>query len=79
MFGPQCLESNPNMTGEFASMYSHWPYLSGVFSEGKSSSRAVQGSTANTGVAFNASDGNAIYSGDKLQASALQALACIKI
>lgn len=60
-------------------MYTHWPYLSGVFSEGKSGTRGVQGTTANTAVAFNASDGNAIYSGDKLQASALQALACIKI
>ena len=30
-------------------------------------------------VVFNASNGNALYSGDQLQASALQVLACIKI
>lgn len=60
-------------------MYSHWPYLSGVFSEGKSSSSATQGATANTAVAFNASDGNALYSGDKLQVSALSVLVCIKL
>ena len=30
-------------------------------------------------VVFNASDGNALYSGDLLQASALQVLACIKV
>ena len=30
-------------------------------------------------VVFNASNGNALYSGDLLQASALQVLACIKV
>lgn len=30
-------------------------------------------------VVFNASNGNALYSGDQLQASALQVLACIKV
>ena len=66
------------MTGEFASLYSHWPYLSGVFSEGKTGTGATQTATSNTAVAFTASNGDALYSGDKLQPSALQCLVCIK-
>lgn len=67
------------MTGEFASLFSHWPYLSGVFSEADTNSQATAANYANKAVLFNASNGNALYEGDKLQVPALQCLACIKL
>ncbi len=67
------------MTGEFASLYSYWPYLSGVFSQADTNTRATTANTPNKAVLFNASNGNALYEGDKLQVPALQCLACIKL
>ena len=69
---------DPNMTGEFASLYSHWTGLSGVFSESDTDSQCTTANFDNKAIAFNASDGNSLYLGDKLQVAALTTLACIK-
>lgn len=55
--------------------------LTGVFSLGRSTKNAPSGNTGSTAYAlsFDASDGDVIYSGSKLQPSALQVLTCIKI
>lgn len=55
--------------------------LSGPFSLGQTTSSAPSGNTASGAyaLAFDASDSDATYSGSKLQASALQALCCIKL
>lgn len=85
MFAPLCLDSDPNIYGYFG--------LSGVksieegISAGAFSFEAFSEQINNAilpehelpKVVFNASNGNALYSGDQLQASALQLLACIKV
>ena len=71
--------SLPNMHGEFTTLHSHWQYLSGVFSQGDKDTGAQTAPYDNKSIVFNASDGNAIYSGDTLQAPALSVLACIKL
>ncbi len=67
------------MTGEFTTLHSHWQYLSGVFSQGEKDTGAQTAPYDNKSIVFNASDGNALYSGDKLQVSALSVLTCIKL
>ena len=54
--------------------------LTGVFSLGRSTKNAPSGNTGSTAnaLSFDASDGDVIYSGSKLQPSALQVLVCIK-
>lgn len=66
------------MTGEFSTLHYKWQYLSGVFSQGDKDTGAVKSSSDNKSIVFNASDGNALYSGDQLQPSALSVLCCIK-
>ena len=78
---------SPNIEGHFAprlnSGFSNGIVTSGAFKVGdKSSNQALSGDTVNTSgfyMSFNASDASAIYSGTKLQHSALSVLVCIKL
>ena len=53
---------------------------SGVFCLGKQTTHKVSGSTVSGswGLGFSANNGNAMYTGEKLQPSALTVLCCIK-
>lgn len=83
---PVMFGRDPNITGE-ATMENLYGLvnasatLTGVFSLGRSTQNAPSGNTGSTAYAlsFDASDDDVIYSGSKLQPSALQVLACIKI
>ena len=81
-----CLESNPNIEGSVTpgagggARFIGMGDASGVFTTGNKVTGGG-GYTVNAGkstIVFTASNGNSLYSGDKLQASALQCLACIK-
>ena len=87
---PLMFGSSPNMTGEFGlRMWGSGGILShnetGVFSDRQtatSDTMVVASSDIMRGeqyIVFDASDGNSIYSGTKVQQSALCVLACIKI
>ena len=76
----------PNIEGEATmerlyGLVNYSAILSGPFSLGQTTSSAPSGNTASGAyaLAFDASDSNAIYGGAKLQASALQAIVCIKV
>lgn len=74
---------SPNMTGKLKTYPGEVMEKSGVFLDSnKEDAIASQNSGPSQGhvsIIFNAADGNALYSGDQLQASALQVLACIKV
>lgn len=74
--------SLPNISGRIRLNEGYWSGASGVFN-GESQDATNVGSTGSLNplceLVFNASKGNSIYSGTKLQVSALQTLPCIRI
>lgn len=67
-FNKKGLETSGNVNGVFLSSVNNAFTISGHTS-------GVNGSK----IVFKASDGNSMYSGEKLQPSALQVLCCIKV